>query len=104
MEILIVRSTSHRKMQGTKHHSEHLMRCRGFRSVRNSYGTCKTTFSCVEIKETYGFNYPESKPHFFSSDRGKKPEFLGAIVGLMGPKIYVGSWALFEDVGWFEDK
>ena len=71
-EMPAVGSTSHRKMQGKKRHLEHLMRHRGFRSFRNSYGTHEATFSRVEIKETYGINYPKSKPHFFSLDRREK--------------------------------
>ena len=65
-----VRFTSHRKMQGTKRRLEHLMRHRGLRSIRNSYGTRETTFSHVGIKETYGINYTKSKPHFFSPRTG----------------------------------
>jgi len=64
-EMPAVGSTSHRKMQGTKCLLGHLMRHRGLRSVRNNYGTREATFSRVEIKETYGINYPKSKPHFF---------------------------------------
>ena len=85
-EMLAVGFTSHRKMQGTKCCLEHLMRHHGLRSVRNSYRTRETTFSHVEIKETYGIKYPKSKPHIFSSDkRGKTGVFRG-YYGDKGPK------------------
>jgi len=74
--MLVVGSTSHRRMQGTRHRLEHLMRCRGLRSVKNSYGTHEVTFSRMEIKETYGFTYPKSKPHFFSLDKREKTGVL----------------------------
>ena len=74
-EMLVVGSTSHCKMQGTKRRLEHLMRHLGLRSVRNNYGTCKATFSCVEIKETYGINYPKSNLIFSPRARREKPEF-----------------------------
>ena len=62
------------------------MRHHGLRSVRNSYRTRETTFSHVEIKETYGIKYPKSKPHIFSSDkRGKTGVFRG-YYGDKGPK------------------
>ena len=71
-EMLAVGFTSHCKMLGTKCCLEHLMRHHGLRSVRNSYRTRETTFSHVEIKETYEIKYPKSKPNIFSSDkRGK---------------------------------
>ena len=96
-EMLAVESTSHRKMQGTKRYLEQLMRHRRLRSVKNSYGTREATFSRVEIKGTYGIYYSNIKTPFFSSDRRGKPEFLGAIVGIRVPKIYVGPWALSEE-------
>ena len=100
-----VGSTSHRKMQGTKRRLEHLMRHRGLRSFRNSYRTREVTFSRVEIKETYRINHPLSKSHFFSPrTRGEKLEFLGAIVGIRGPRIYVGPWALSKNSLWSEDR
>ena len=71
-EMPAVGSTSHHKMQGTKRRLEHLMRHRGLRNVRNSYGTSEVTFSRVEIKETYEINYPKLKPHFSSSDKRRK--------------------------------
>ena len=71
-EMPVVGFASHRKMQGTKCRLEHLMGHRGLRSVRNSYGTRKTAFLCVKIKETYGIKYLNSKPHFFSLDRRGK--------------------------------
>jgi len=79
-------STSHYKMQGTKRHLQHLMRRRRLWSVRNSYETREATFSHVEIKETYGFNYPESKPHFFSSDEREKTGVLRDYCKVNGSK------------------
>ena len=99
-EIPAVGFTSHRKMQGTKRRLEHLMGHHGLRSIKNSYKTREPAFSRVEIKETYGINYPKSKSLFFFSllgQEGKKSEFLGAIVEIRSPRIYVGSWALSED-------
>ena len=40
----------------------------------------------MEIKETYGFNYPESKPHFFSSDKREKTEVLRGYCRVDGSK------------------
>ena len=91
-EMLAIGSTSHHKMQGTKRRLEHLMRHRGLRSVRNSYGTHKATFSSVEIKETYGINYPKSKPRFFSLDRREKTEVLRGYCRVKGSKN--ACWAL----------
>ena len=92
-EMPAVGSTSYRKMQGTKCRLEHLMRHRGLQSVRNNYGTHEATFSRVEIKGTYGIYFSNIKTPLFSSNRRRKPEFLGAIVGIRGPKIYVRPWA-----------
>ena len=79
-EMPAVRFTSHHKMQGTKRRLEHLMRHRGLQSIRNSYGTCETTFSLVGIKETYGIYYPKSKPHFFLLEQvGKNRGFEGLL-------------------------
>ena len=91
-EMLAVGSTSHRKMQGTKCHLEHLMKHCGLRNVKNNYGTRKVTFSRVEIKETYGINYPKSKPHFFSSDKSEKIGVLRGYCRDEGPKNIC--WAL----------
>ena len=85
-------STSHSKMQGTKHHLEHLMRHRGLRSITNNYETCEAILSHVEIIETNGFNSPKSKPHFFSSDKRGKTEVFRGYCRDKGPRgIY---WAL----------
>jgi len=73
-------------MQGTKHRLEHLMRHRGLQSIRNSYRTCDVIFSRAEIKETYGINYPKSKPHFFSSDGRGKTGVLRGYCRDKGPK------------------
>ena len=91
-EMSGVRSTSHCKMQGTKCLLGHLMRHHGLQSVRNSYETCEVTFSRVETKETYGINYPKSKPHFFSSDRRRKTRVLRGYYRDKGPKNIC--WAL----------
>ena len=85
-EMPAIGYASHCRMQGTKRHLEHLMRRRGLRSVRNSYWTCEATFLRVEIKETYEFNYPKSKPHFSSSDKGEKTEVLRGYRKVEGPK------------------
>ena len=108
-EMPAIGSTSHCKLQGTKCRLEHLMRHHGLRSVRNSYETYRAIFSLVEIKETYGINYPKSKPHFFSSDRRGKTEVLRGycrrvIVGIRDLRIYVGPWALSEDTWWSKDR
>ena len=95
-EMPAVGFTSHHKMQGTKRRLEHLMgHCR-LRSVRNSYGTREAAFSRVEIKETYGINYPKSKSHFFSPRtrrekarvlrdyyRDKEPKNISWVLGLV---------------------
>jgi len=91
-EMPAIGSTSHHKMQGTKRRLEHLMRHRGLRSVRNSYGTRKATFSSVEIKETYVINYPKSKPNFFSSNKKEKIGVLRGYCRDEGPKNIC--WAL----------
>ena len=62
------------------------------------------TFSCVEIREKRRINYPKSKPHFSPWIERRKPEFLGTIVGIRGPRTYVGPWALSEDTLRFEDR
>ena len=108
-EIPAVGFTSHRKMQGTKRCLEHLMGHHGLQSIKNSYKSREMTFSRVEIKETYGINYPKSKPHFFSSDRRGKTEVLRGycrrvIVGIRDLRIYVGPWALSEDTWWSKDR
>jgi len=73
-------STFHHKIQETKCRLEHLMRHRGLRSIRNTYGTREATFSRVKIKETYGINYPKSKPHFFLlGQEGKNRSFEGLL-------------------------
>ena len=74
-EMPAVESTSHRKMQGTMRHLEHLMRHCGLQSVGNNYGTHEATFSRVEIKGTYGIYFSNVKTPFFSLDRRRKPEF-----------------------------
>ena len=91
-EMPVVGSTSHHKMQEIKRCLEYLMRHRGLRSVGNSYGTCEATFSSMEIKETYGINYPKSKLHFFSSDKKGKTEVLRSYCRDKGPKNK--GWAL----------
>ena len=91
-EMLAIGSTSHHKMQGTKRRLEHLMRHRGLRSVRNTYGTRKATFSHVEIREKRGISYPKSKPHFFSLDRREKTGVLKGYYRDKGPKNIC--WAL----------
>ena len=99
-EMPAVGFTSYNKMHGIKRHLEHLMGHHRLRSIRNNYRTNETAFSHVEIKETYGINYPKSKSLFFFSllgQEGKKSEFLGAIVEIRRPRIFVGSWALSED-------
>ena len=78
-EMLTVGSTSHRKMQGTECYLEYLMRHRGLRSVRNSYGTCEAILSCVKIKETNGFNSPKSKSHFSLRIGGENWNFKGLL-------------------------
>ena len=89
-EMLAVESTSHRKMKGTKRYLEQLMRHRRLRSVKNSYGTREATFSCVEIKGTYGIYYSNIKTPYFYSNRRGKLKFWRVIVGT-SINIY---WAL----------
>ena len=91
-EMLVPGLASHHRMQGTERRLDQLMRYRGLQSVKNNYGTCKATFSPVEIKETYGFNYPKSKPHFFSLDKREKTEVLRGYCRDKGPKNIC--WAL----------
>ena len=91
-EMPAVGSTSHHRMHGIERCLEQLMRHRGLRSVRNTYGTRKATFSHVEIREKRGISYPKSKPHFFSLDRREKTGVLRGYCRDKGPKnIY---WAL----------
>ena len=78
-EMPAVGSTSHCRMQGTKHSLEHLMRHRGLRSIRNSYGTSEALFSCVEIRKTIGFNSPKSKLHFSPQIGGENQNFEGLL-------------------------
>ena len=85
-EAPAVGSTSHRRMQGIECRLEQLMRHRGLRSFRNSYGTCEATFSHMEIREKCGINYPNSKPHFFSSDGREKTGVLKGYCRAKGPK------------------
>jgi len=80
-KISIVGSSSHRRTWETRHRVEHLMKCCGLRSIRNSYRTREATFSRGKNKEVCGTTHPRSKPHFFSSDKREKLEFWGAIVG-----------------------
>ena len=94
--MLIVGSASDCRMQGTKHRLEHLMRLRRLRSLKNNYGTCKATFSLVEIKETYGFNYPKSKPHFFSLDKREKMGVLRGYCKVEESKIICWALGLFR--------
>ena len=91
-EMPAVGSASHRRMQGTERRLEQLMRHRGLRSIKNSYGTHEATFSRVKIREKHGINYPKSKPHFFSSDRREKTEVLRGYCRDRGPKNI--GWAL----------
>ena len=77
-EMPTVGFTSHHKMQGTKRRLEHLMRHHELRSIRNNYGTSEAMLSCVEIKETNGFNSPKSKPHF-SPRIGENHNFKGLL-------------------------
>ena len=73
--MLAVGSTSRRRIQRAERRLEYLMRHRGLRSVRNSYGTCEVTFSHVEIKGTCGIYYSNIKTPFFYSDRRGKLMF-----------------------------
>ena len=79
-------SESYRRMQGTEHRLEQLIRHCGPRSVRNSYETHKVTFSHMEIREKRGINYPKSKLHFFSLDRKEKIGVLRGYFRDKGPK------------------
>ena len=63
--------TANETSLGTKRRLEHLMRHRGFRNVKNSYGTSEAMLSRVETRETNGFNSPKSKPHFSPRIRGE---------------------------------
>ena len=65
---------SHRRMWGTKHHLEHLMRRHPKR--QNGCGAREVTLSHVEVKETCGISIPKSKPHFSPRIRGKKKRVL----------------------------
>ena len=73
-EMTAVGFTSYYKMHGIKRRLEHLMGHHRLRSIRNNYRTHEATFSRVEIKETYGINYPKSKSllFFFSPWRGRE--------------------------------
>ena len=55
------------------------MRHRELRSVRNSYGASEAMLSCVEIRETNGFNSPKSKPHFSPRIGGENRNFEGLL-------------------------
>ena len=74
-EMPAVGSTSHYRIQGTECRLEHLMRYRGLRSVRNSYGTHETTLSPAKIRETYEIYFSNIKTPFFSPNRKRKLEF-----------------------------
>ena len=89
-EISTVGSTSHHWMRGTNCSLEQLMMHRGLRSVSSIYGICKIVISHMWTKEMNGFNSKKSKPHFFSSDRREKPEFLGAIVEVRPQNCILG--------------
>ena len=43
-------------------------------------------------------------PIFSPRIRGEKPKFLGAIVGIRDPGVYIGPWALVENVEWSKDR
>ena len=55
------------------------MRHRELRSVRNNYGASEAMLSCVEIRETNGFNSPKSKPHFSPRIGGENRNFEGLL-------------------------
>ena len=74
-EMPIVGSTSHHRIWGTERRLKHLMRYRGLRSIRSSYGTREMTLSRVEIRGTCGIYFSNIKTPFFSSNREGKPEF-----------------------------
>ena len=65
------------------------MRYRGLRSVRNSYGTRKTTFSFVEIKGTCGIYFSNIKTHFSPRIGRENRSFEGLLWGRR-PKYILG--------------
>ena len=75
VEMSTVGSTSHRRIWGIERCLEHLMRYRGFRSVRNSYRTHETTLSYAEIRGTCEICFFNIKTPLFSLDRKRKLEF-----------------------------
>ena len=49
-------------------------------------------------------NFKKSKPQFFFSDKREKTEVLRGYCRDKDPKLYIGPWALAEDVDWSEDE
>ena len=91
MEMSAVGSTSHRRIWGIKRCLEHLMRYRGFRSVRNSYRTHEMTLSHAEIRGTCEIFFLTSKPHFSSWIGRENWSFKGLLWGRR-PKYIFGPW------------
>ena len=80
-EMLAVGSPSRRRMWGTKRCLEHLMRSCRLRSAKTVAGHVKWHFHVWKSKKRAKLVFPKPKPHFFSSNKRKKLEFLEAIVG-----------------------
>ena len=79
-EMPALGSASHHRMRGIERCLEQLMRHRGLRNIRSSYGTRDATFSHVKIREKHGINYPKSKPHFFLlGQKGENQGFEGLL-------------------------
>ena len=67
------------------------------RNVRSVLWIVEKTLAQTEV--TYGKSrviVVISKSSFFP--RGKRGEFRGAIVGMIGPRMYIGPWALSEGI------
>ena len=91
VEMSAVGSTSHHRIWGTERYLEHLMKYRGFRSIRNSYRTHETTLSHAEIRGTREICFLTSKPHF-SHRIGKENRSFEGLLWECRPKYIFGPW------------